>query len=304
MTFTLDSINWNWDGMKYVLQKRPLYSLHFSTSLLNSGAPPARLLAPLAPLARSVPASLPPALEAPVPSLARPILLNVSPREARCEAPSAALLASQIARLLVGALRASPPLVCLTRFAGHHSGSSELLGLGVLAHRRCRCAPVLALRPPPLVLPSHLSSPCLFNSTNRENASYVHNQYLSEDEGKVLGKRLETRTTPKFQKLQGYYVGLHHGLRDSAHAADAHRIAAQCNLKHKMLDSGGVGGCVTARPRTVSSVHESESSDASAFCYTTACNALKTDVHAQFRQCMSPSLGTVVARPSQCAGNN
>ena len=138
----------------------------------------------------------------------------------------------------------------------------------------------------------------------RPYASYVHNQYLSDDQGKVLGKRLETRTTPKFQKLQGYYVGLHHGLRDSAHAADAHRIAAQCNLKHKMLDSGGVGGCVTARPRTVSSVHESESSDASAFCYTTACNALKTDVHAQFRQCMSPSLGTVVARPSQCAGNN
>ena len=142
--------------MKYVLQKRTLYSLHFSTSLLNSGAPPARLLAPLAPLARSVPPSLPPALEAPVPSLARPILLNVSPREARCEAPSAALLASQIARLLVGALRASPPLVCLTRFAGHHSGSSELLGLGVLAHRRCRCRPILALRPPPLSLPSHL----------------------------------------------------------------------------------------------------------------------------------------------------
>ena len=62
----------------------------------------------------------------------------------------------------------------------------------------------------------------------------------------MLGKRLETRTTPKFQKLQGCYVGLHHGLRDSAHAADAHRIAAQSNLKHGMLDSGGVGGCVTA----------------------------------------------------------
>ena len=62
--------------------------LHFSPQLRRSACS----LAPLAPLARSVPASLPPALEAPVPSLARPILLNVSPREARREAPSAACL--------------------------------------------------------------------------------------------------------------------------------------------------------------------------------------------------------------------
>ena len=166
MTFILDSINW--DGMKYVLHKKTSWLsplLHFSSQLSRSAcsfacsARSARLPRPPLP---SSPARGP----CPVPCSTD--LAQCLPLEARCAAPSAALLASQLARLLVGALRASPPLVCLTRFAGHHSGSSEALGLGVLAHRRCRCPPILALRPPPLSLPSHLSSPCLFNSTNRE----------------------------------------------------------------------------------------------------------------------------------------
>jgi hypothetical protein len=75
MTFTLVSIHW--DGMKYVLQKGPLGSLRFSPP---SEALPARLLRSLAlstlPPLRSRPRSRP-LLDR---SLARPILLNVSPR--------------------------------------------------------------------------------------------------------------------------------------------------------------------------------------------------------------------------------
>ena len=89
---------------------------------------------------------------------------SMSPREARCEAASAALLASRLARPPVSALRASHPWLLLDAFRRTPLRPlQKLLGLGVLAHRRCRCAPALAFRPPP---PSLLSSrSCLF--TNR-----------------------------------------------------------------------------------------------------------------------------------------
>jgi len=142
MTFILDSINW--DVMKYVLQKRPLGSLPFSTSPLNSGAPPARLLRSLRSLAPfPLPSSC--ARGPPVPSLDRPILLNVSPERHAVKRPLQPV-ASRLTGLLVGALRASQPLVCLTRFAGHHSGSSEAFRSG-------------GLGPPPLSLRSSLGPP-------------------------------------------------------------------------------------------------------------------------------------------------
>jgi hypothetical protein len=113
--------------------------------------------------------SLPPCARGPGPAPCSIGLLSVrscsmSPREARCEAASAALLASRLARPPVSALRASHPWLLLDAFRRTPLRPlQKLLGLGVLAHRRCRCAPALAFRPPP---PSLLSSrSCLF--TNR-----------------------------------------------------------------------------------------------------------------------------------------
>jgi len=104
MTFTLVSIYW--DGMKYVLQKRPLGSLRFSPP---SDALPARLLRSLA--LSTLPSSC---ARGPGPAPCSSDLLlvrscSMSPRVARCEAASAALLASRLARPPVGAPRASHP---------------------------------------------------------------------------------------------------------------------------------------------------------------------------------------------------
>jgi hypothetical protein len=144
MTFILDSINW--DGMKYVLHKKTSWLsplLHFSSQLSRSAcsfACSARSARSLRPPLPSSPSRGP----CPVPCSSD--LAQCLPLEARCAAPSAALLASQLARLLVGALRASPPLVCLTRFAGHHSGLFRSFRSG-------------GLGPPPLSLPSNLGPP-------------------------------------------------------------------------------------------------------------------------------------------------
>ena len=160
MTFILVSIHW--DGMKYVLQKRTSWLSPLLSSLRSSACP-------LASLARLLCPPSFPCARGPGPALCSIDLLPVrscsmSPREARCEAASAALLASRLARPPVSALRASHPWLLLDAFRRTPLRPlQKLLGLGVLAHRRCRCAPALAFRPPP---PSLLSSrSCLF--TNR-----------------------------------------------------------------------------------------------------------------------------------------
>jgi hypothetical protein len=153
--------------MKYVLQKGPLGSLRFSPP---SEALPARLLRSLA--LSTLPS---PCARGPGPAPCSIGLLPVrscsmSPREARCEAASAALLASRLARPPVSALRASHPWLLLDAFRRTPLRPlQKLLGLGVLAHRRCRCAPALAFRPPP---PSLLSSrSCLFTNCRIFDAS-------------------------------------------------------------------------------------------------------------------------------------
>jgi len=75
----------------------------------------------------------------------RPILLDVPPRGTllcallKLCSPRGSLLLSWVPHTLV----------CLTRFAGQHSGSSEAFGSGVLGRRCCCCAPD---SPPPLLL--------------------------------------------------------------------------------------------------------------------------------------------------------